>query len=398
MIESNEIISKKVKWNAISAYLLIFISWLFFFNKSNDDINNNFVKSHTLSAFLIHIWFLITYIIFISNSLFAWIEILWFWLNDIITIIIYLFLLSLIILWIYKANKWERLNLSNEINISKIDIKKIVELDLDGDWNVSEKEKLTIILSFIPLIGFISYWKYKNNKIIQDSTRLNIIASLIILLLYIFSYSNIANLLSLWYIILVIFIWVNLFSRNELLQIKLPEFLSPEKAYLWLCSCISYFKNYFKNDEDFISFKEINNKIIEEQISSEITEELNLNSKKEIKIPKVLIYIPIINLIFLFIKNTKYSFHIINWLLINFLLILTIFLEQYWIINSKIHLLLILPILFWMWYIKYRLAYKMPIIFDIYTIFKNILLFLSFSKKTIKEKKAEENEISLKVK
>jgi len=59
-------IHQKSKNNAISAYLMLFISGLFIFNKSNEYINNNFVKSHTKVAFLIHISFLLNYIVFIS--------------------------------------------------------------------------------------------------------------------------------------------------------------------------------------------------------------------------------------------------------------------------------------------------------------------------------------------
>jgi hypothetical protein len=56
-------------------------------------------------------------------------------------------------------------------------------------------------------------------------------------------------------------------------------------------------------------------------------EEKELILKKELKLPKFLIYIPIINLIFLFFKNTKYRFHIINGLIITLILIITIILS-----------------------------------------------------------------------
>jgi uncharacterized membrane protein len=71
MLENNGNISQKVIGNAISAYLLMFISGLFFFNKTNENINHPFVKAHTKTAMLIHLGFLVTYIVFISNSLFS---------------------------------------------------------------------------------------------------------------------------------------------------------------------------------------------------------------------------------------------------------------------------------------------------------------------------------------
>jgi hypothetical protein len=59
-------INPKVKANAISAYLLVFVSFLFLFNKTNKYINNDFVRSHTKTAFFIHLMLLLVYIIFIK--------------------------------------------------------------------------------------------------------------------------------------------------------------------------------------------------------------------------------------------------------------------------------------------------------------------------------------------
>jgi hypothetical protein len=49
-----ENINKKIIANAISAYLLIFVCSLFFLNKTNDSLNNDFVKRHVKSALVIH--------------------------------------------------------------------------------------------------------------------------------------------------------------------------------------------------------------------------------------------------------------------------------------------------------------------------------------------------------
>jgi len=393
MEEINENISEKVKWNAISAYLMIFISWLFLFNKTNPHINNSFVKAHTKTAMLIHFWFLITYIIFISNDLFAWIKIIWFWVNHIITDIIYIWLLILLIIWIYKAKNWNYFNIWKNINISKT--KNIV--DIDWNWKITEKEKVTILLSFIPFIGFLNYAKYRNNKIIQNWVRLNINITLLILLLSIFSYWNLATLFSLAYIVIITFIWINLFTRDEIININLPESFSPSKLYIETKSLINYIWNYFNKDE-FKNFKSIKKEITEYIEKVEIENEDILKNKEVLKLPKFLIYIPIINLIFLFFRNTKYSFHIINWLIITLLVIITIWLSFIWYFNSNLYILLLFPVLFWMWYVNYKLAYKMPIIFDIYILLKKTISIFKFWSKKLKEKRSEENEISLRVK
>jgi hypothetical protein len=68
---------------------------------------------------------------------------------------------------------------------------------------------------------------------------------------------------------------------------------------------------YFTSRE-FVEF----NKILEDRIkNNKIEEEKELQSlklKKGLKIPSFLIYIPYINIIFVFIKNSKYNFHIKN--------------------------------------------------------------------------------------
>lgn len=385
-------LSNKIIGNAITAYLFIFVSWLFLFNKTNENINNDFVKWHTKSALTIHAWFLITYVIFVSNSLFSSINILWFWLNYLIVDILFIILLTILIIWIYKAKNGLEFSISKNISISK----KESILDIDWDWEISEKEKLTILLSFIPFLSFLRFAQYKENKIIQDWTRLSIITSLSITLFYIFWYNNLSNLLSLIFIIIITFIWVNLFTRNELLQIKLPDIFSPQNTYTLLVSLISYLKNYFSN-ENFKDFKSTYTDTLNRIKLQKELDEKELLTKNDLKIHKFLIYIPIINLIFLFIKNTKYSFHIKNGLIITLILLISIFLGYFWYLNQKLNLLLIFPILFWIGYVWNTLSYRMPIIYDIYILLSKICSFLKFWTKKINEKRKETNEVSLKV-
>jgi len=72
----SENINNKIINNAITAYLMIFISWMLLLNKSNPYINNDFVKGHTKSSIIIHIMLIINYIIFISYKLLWNIDIL----------------------------------------------------------------------------------------------------------------------------------------------------------------------------------------------------------------------------------------------------------------------------------------------------------------------------------
>lgn len=385
-------LNKKTVANAVSAYLFIFCSWLFLFNKTNENLNNNFVKSHVKSASLIHLWFLITYIIFVSYSLFSSINILWFPLNHIIAKWFFIWLLGLLILWMYKANKKE-IFVGSSINMF---IKSDNLIDIDKDWKLNEKDKLTILLAYIPFLWFFNFPKYRNNELIKNITKLNLIISIIIMSLYIFWDINLSNLLMLVYTIYVVFIWINIFIKDEIINInfsKIPSFNELPIFIKWLKI---YLFNYFK-DKDFDNFNKITDNLKQEYIIEEQEELKKLETLKETKIPKFLIYVPILNLIFLFIRNTKYKYHIINWITITLLLILIIILRYLNYINSNIYLLIIMPITFGMWYVEHYLPYKMPFIYQIYELVNKIKNMLIFKSKKINEKRKEVNEISLKV-
>mgnify|MGYP003999216251 FL=1 len=385
--------TKEVRGTAVSAYLMFILSWLYLFNKTNKNVNNEFVKWHVKSSIIIFFWFMTTYLVFITNSLFSNIKIFNLWLNIILASTFCTWLLLLIAIWIYKAHRWEELNIKNSIKISK----NKEYIDIDWDWEITEKEKITIILSFIPFIGFLNYAKYRNHLTIKYSTRLNISISLFICLLYIYSYNNLANIFSLIYSIFVVYVWINLFWSNLLVQIKLNKFFSPRKLYTLIITIKNYLKNYF-SDENIKSFWELINQEEIKQKKEANTLDKELNSKKDIKLPKILIYIPIINLIFLFFRSTKYSIHIINGIFITLLLVISWILSKYWYINSHLYILFLFPILFWIWYSRYSLAYKIPIIFDIYIWLSKIFSFLKFWTKTINTKRKEVNEINIKVK
>ncbi|MDD2871085.1 MAG: hypothetical protein PHS49_03770 [Candidatus Gracilibacteria bacterium] len=387
-IETN----KKIIGNAISSYLMIFFGWLLLFNKTNPNINNDFVKGHTKSATMIHLGFFITYFIFISNSLFAGTIIFGIGLNNIIANVIFLGLLSMIILGVYKAKNGLEFKISKTITITK----KTNILDLDGDGDISEREKMTILLSFIPFIGYHNYPNYSENKTIQDSNKLNITITLFICLLYISDYSNLANLLTLFYTILVTFIGINLFTRNELLQIKLPEIFSPNKLHLLLKITFKYTINYF-NDNKFKEFSVLEKEISENEKILQEKDLEYLNTKKDLRPAKFLIYVPFINLIYIFFKNTKYNYHIKNGLIITLITSTIIILSYYIYISNYVYILLLMPISFGIGYTKNKLEYKMPYVYDLYILIANIFGLLKFGSKKVSEKRKEINEISLKV-
>jgi len=388
-IETN----KKIIWNAISAYLLLFISVSFLFQKNDKLLNNNLVKSHTKVAFLIHLWFLTTLIIFNFLWLFNDLIILWYSLNNIISSSIFILLFLVLLLGIYKAH------LGEKFIIWDIAIAKKTDNLINIKWNIqlNEKDKLTIILSYIPFIGYIVAWKYYDKQIIRDISKFNLIISLIITIIYILWYYNVANLFSLLYIIFIVFIWINLFINDKIIYFNLPFLLSPEDKFNLLKNIKKYLKNYF-SEESFIPIKDI---IKEEETKRKLEEKENereLINKKEIRVKKWLFYIPFLNLIFLFFMKSKHHFHIINWIYITCFIIIAIILQYFWYFYSSLYILFLFPIFYWIWYTHSRPAYQMPFVYICYKgdmwglrVIKNIFTKTNNIRKT-------ENNISLKPK
>lgn len=390
----NQKIPKKIKWNAISAYLLLFVSIIFLFKKNDPNFNNDFVKSHTKTAFILHLSFLFIYIFFVHYNIFFWlnIQILNFPLNQIIVASLFLTNFFLLILWIYKANIWEKFNLYKSV--------KLVNNSKDMIWfdrkktNFSEKDKLTIILLRIPFIWFLLFAKYKNNNLIKNIVKLNLIITLFILLNYIFWNSNLANFLSLLYIIFIVFLSINLIIKNEIININLEKIPFPSKILIYIKVFTIYIKNYILN-KDFLWFKEILEKKILEEKQKDLLEEKKLSNKKDFKLINILIYVPIINIISIFNINSKLQKHIINWLILSILFWLSWFL--YWF-NNKIQFILLFPLSFAIWFLKEnKLNYEIPFLylfFDIINyIYKKIIKLFLF----LKIKKKTEKNINLKV-
>jgi hypothetical protein len=390
-MENRELNEKTIK-NAVSAYLLLFVSIFFLFNKNNKYINNHFVKSHVKTAFTLHLCFLITIIIFSFNSLFSSILIYGISLWDILSKSILIFILLLIFVGIYRANNrktfyfsYEQEN-NNYFNLSSDNLED----------NLKEKDKLELVFSAIPFLWFLISGKYKNVFKYENLTKLNIILTLIIFLCYLNWNNNLANLISLAYIIYIVFLSINIFTRNLIVAPNLEKIPNIRTINLYLASLFEYLWNYFSK-KDFIWFSEIlknkkNNNI--ELKKKNLTE---LKEQKDLKIWNFLVYIPIINLSFIFIKNkSKLKFHIENWITISFLIIFFGILWYFGNINSNYISLFLIPILFWYSNIKYDLAYKMPFIHNIYEIFIKTVSIFKIWKDKIKEKR-KTNKVSLKV-
>ena len=388
---NQELDLKKVHANAVSSYLLLLISSAFLLNKDDPYLNNDFVKSHTKVAFLIHLAILTTAIVFLF--IWTWINIyfLGYSFDQIIAISLFFILSWLLIIWITKAHSWKEFKIWDSIEIYK----NKWFFKINDEWKIDENEKLSIILSKIPFLWFFVYPKNIKNKIIENNTKLNLIVTLILLLLYIFWNVNLANLLLLFYIIYIVFSWINLFVQDKLINIDMSKIPSISESIIYLKTIFQYLSNYFSSKKEFHSFSKIlEEKKLKEKQQKDILSE-KINKLSEFKLPKIIIYIPILNFISLFNYNTKQKIHIINWIWLSILFIITWLI--YWI-NNSIQLLLLLPLSFGLAFlIAWDNTYKIPFLYNFYELFTFSKSKTKQAVETLKEKQAEEKTLNLKV-
>jgi len=390
-MQNQELDQKKIQANAVSSYLLLFISSAFLLNKEDPYINNHFVKSHTKAAGLIHLWLLVTAIVFLFYWTWINFSILGYSIDQLIAISLFFILSSLLALGILKAHNWKEFNIWDSLELYK---NKWI-FDLNNDWKISEKEKLSLILSKIPFVWYFIYTKQKDNEIIENNTKLNLIFTTIYLLLFIFWNPNLANLLLLVYIIFIVFTAINLFAQDKVINIKLNEVPFPREKLNYLKALKIYLWNYFSGKKDFIEFSEILKKIKEEEKQKQ--EEFNNSISKlgDFKLPKFIIYTPVLNFISLFNYNTKQKNHIINGILLSTIFIIL------WItkgIFNYYQLLLLLPLSFWLAQLyNWNDYYKIPFLYDFYELFTFTKSKTKQAVETLKEKQKEEKTLNLKV-
>lgn len=364
-IETN----KKIKANAVSAYLLIFVSIFFLSNRNNPLLNNDFVKTHTKSAFLIHLWFLASYITFEWFGIAGNINFAWVYLNTILTSWFLMFFLGILLVWVYKANKGEKFTLI-DIVTSKSN-KQL--LDINSDQNIDERDKLTFLLSYVPFVWFYNYAQVKDNVIVQEATKLNLFVTIIGLLLFVFNYWNILSLLVLVYVTGVVFIGMNAFAKNEFITIKLPEIFSPAKKYFLTQGIFQYIKTYYKN-EKLDTLANYSAYFEKKYYDAQESNNEQIEQLRYAHMHRKCAYFPLVNYLFLFQKPTQYYFHVVNGVVLGtYMLIITI-LSLFGFIPFSLIVLLFVPILFWIGQMQVNKSYQMPYVYWVFVFVKKLFV------------------------
>lgn len=379
-MENNENLNKKAMKNAESSYFLILLNLAFFFSHDKD-VNHPFVKAHTKTASIIHLLFLLTYIIFIHFQ-FLSLPIYWLFLNKILAAIISLGLLWMLLLGIYKAGKGKSFWIGEVIHIAK----KEKLLDVNADKNLDEKDKLSLILSYIPLLWIFIAWKYRENKQIENSASFNLFASFIILSSFLAGHHEVGSIFLLFYTVFIVFSALMIFSQDTLIHINMLEIGNIKKHYNKIKDSISYLENYFSK-EKFSTFSELEKIKSDERKKNEDEELKELEKKENFPWHEILIYLPLVNFLTLSKLATKKNIQIINGFWISLLLLLILIIPN---INNAFSFLLVFPIFYGLAFWKDTINYKLPFFFDIGNIF--IRFWTRFSQVFKKAKTIQQTE------
>lgn len=381
--------NKKIINNAISAYFMIFVSWFFLLNKDNPYLNNEFVKIHTRSALTIHLWFFLSYFVFIYLAVWKAITLFWTNLHILLASISCIFLLIILVFWMYKAQKWLEFRIWDFLDVFKV--QKIKESQ--NHDSMQEREKMNFIIAHIPFIGFVNYAQNSEKQYIQNATKLNLLVSVFFILFLWFGYINIANVLLLIYSIYIVFVWINIFSTNNIFTLNLEYIPAPEKKYFITRAALVYIRDYFTSKKlqnfDFYYQNQVNKSLEESRKNYQ-----DIQTLQNFSGPKILIYLPIINFVCLFQKNTKQKFHIINGVILSIIFSLILLIVTLTSLSNVFLLLLIIAFCYAYGFMKYNPVYKMPYIYVFYDIFRK--LFVKTKDFNTKYNKQEEVHLSVK--
>ncbi len=383
-------ISQKTINNAVAAYLMILISWAFLLNSSNESIKNDFVRSHTKVAFLMHIGLLLTVIIFVWFDFLKWYFFLDFSVNHIVATSIFTTLFLWMLYWMYSAMNGKKIVFTSWEKV--LHVQKISHI-----WKnnvVEEEDILTLILTHIPFIWYIIQGLHWDIPAVKNISHLNMIISIIIMAIFLLWYGNIASLLSLFYIIAIVFSSIHMLIQGSLIWIDVSFIPTPERKIIIQTTLIAYLKNYFGKTQTFVWFSELQKHIISQRAKSIEKQREEQKGFPDFTLPLFLIYMPFVNIITIPKRHSQYNTHIMNGLYITVISLCIIILSLFGIVNIWIWLFLLFPICFGIGYAYSQKCYRMPYVYDLHLGVLYIVSFFKTSKKILKEKHKEEHEVS----
>jgi hypothetical protein len=259
--------------------------------------------------------------------------------------------------------------------------------------SLSEEWNLTFILSYVPLLWFLNHGKTRSfqNKILLSNVKINSYFTLFCFILLAVWYYNLVSFLFLGYIVAVVFASIFLLTQAKIFTLHTPYLFTLDEILFHIKCGFEYFKNYFWSNS-FQNYSNIQEKIKEKELQTNAQNQALLSEKKSPKLPFFLIYVPFVNIISLIDWNTKHQFHIINGFMITMVSILLQF-THFW----AWQILLLFPIFYGLWE-KNNLAYRFPILFQVFMIFVTLMKKIFFIGKTTKKLHEEVKQTTYEIK
>ena len=330
---------------------------LFLLNKTDSSINNNFVRWHAKTASILIVWSVVLYFFLKFFNFLAQYSIFGYSLFYILTTTCALWTFWVFVYWAFQAFNGREFSIREIPDITHT--RNIVEISKSKV--TKEQDKTSIILSYIPFFWYFLYPQLNKYPSIRSVNKINLYTTLLILLLYTTEKEGLATLLFLLYIIYVVFTAITLYAKWEIQIPKLEKVWSFEELYIrWKAFCL-YLFHYTSRDKRFREY-DLYYKIEKAAHSKQAKLILkDLLPRKSLPFPKAILYIPFVNLVWVFFLDTRYRTHIINGMCINVLLILI------WIFtgfNSVYSLFILFPISYGLAY-RRKIDYRFPLIYDI---------------------------------
>lgn len=356
-METNTEISRIVRNNAMSAYLMIFLSAAFLFTKQNPNIDHPFVKLHTKTALFLHSIIVLILVVFGRFSFlgnFSWND---YHLNSIIAAILLIGTLWFLLKGMYLAYHGKDFIIAEIIHF----VRKEKLVSIKNGIATGEEDKATLIFSLIPFLSFVTYGKHAQNEMVKNLSKATLILSVFLSYLYIAWYGDLSLVLLLLWVIWIVFFSVQLVMQEEIMSIDLKNIPTPSELYTQIKGIKSYVKAHLGKG-NFVPWKEIQQKEQENFYAEEKNIQQELTSKSEAKIPDWLTYIPVINLISLISHNSKKQIHIENGLGMTLMFLFSLLVILY---DWNYLFFFFFPITYGYAFIETNLAYRIPVFYDI---------------------------------
>ena len=392
-------LDRKTRTNAMISYF--FLGWIFLLARKNPDFSHPFIRSHAKKATRTHIVLLggfVLYSLYLAKYVPAFtIPVLpSITLDKIISVIFFVALAFAIVRGAYLAHRGMGSDEYRNSSLREAFARENITLS-----EASETDKMVFLSSYLPLIGIITASRHPN-PITRAGAKISSIWLFVTLLLgALGNYSEISWIVLFLYILYVTFVGVSLFVHDVVPGFAAIEAIpSITEVHTYFRACFPYIGRLFaiifgKNDE--LSFKNII-KTIEEKDRTHRELARAHFTDAALPLPKILIFVPVINLLFLpqiFIrKNSAYILAILQGIII------TIGLGAIWFFvdfSSLWQTFFLFAIFLGIANLDDDPFYKIPLVYEAYTVFDFLTFGISGKIGKLKEKHKESSSVSFKI-